>query len=245
MTRSTRSGSCSPDRRVDHGGPWPPRPAWPATAGLAVSVGRPRRCWPDSGRPKTSDSPPWPRAPTGERRGRRASSSVAWPAVPDSLSASTTGAPARPAADAVAGRWSPAPATCPTGRRWSRARALAADPSASVVRDREADRGRPPAAAGTGAVTPTSWSVLSAPAGTTSGIFESAGHGWRAGRDRALPGAKAGPTEVIRLDGIPGGASALVSAGTRHAAPSCSPSGAPTVCAPGRSPAGFPLGRTP
>ena len=48
--------------------------------------------------------------------------------------------------------------------------------------------------------------------GDHPGIFESAGHGWEPVGPR-LPGAKSGPTEVIRLEAIPGGAAALVSAG--------------------------------
>ena len=209
MTRSTRSGSCSP---------WPTDldrwtlvtpPGVASNGGLAASVDRPL----GAGRIRAFAGPPLlppgRRAPTAGSAGRRASSSGTWPRCPTRCRHRPTGHPLAllQSGGGTVGHQHRRPVDVDAG-------GLEADvgrrPVDLLVRDREADRGR--LGRRCAARPPARSSAPPAPAGTTPGSSSRpATVGSRSGRGSR--GAESGPTEVIRLEGIPGGAAALVSAG--------------------------------
>ncbi len=129
--------------------------------------------------------------------------------VPDSLSTSTTGHPfalLQSGGGTVVTSTGDLSTWTPVVSR----RTLAAGPSTSSC-GVERLSAVASAAAGAGSTADTLVGAACT-GGDHPGIFESAGHGWEPVGPR-LPGAKSGPSEVIRLEAIPGGAAALVSAG--------------------------------
>lgn len=139
-------------------------------------------------------------------------------AVPDSLSVSSGG---RPVALLQTGDGTvvTSTSTLSAWRPLISGRALARDPAASSCGIERLTAVASGVGAGSGASSGAGSGTAAVGAaclhGGRPGIFESVGPGWEA-VGPALPGAPAGPIEVIRLEEIPGGATALVGAGTGH-----------------------------